>query len=126
MADGIQQRGQVIRAMLDMATSMMTEAMNLPNMEALHTTVTQLCKMVLATMAMQGFFRDPELGAIYRDKTKGSWQKFLEIGGGFMAGLLSEPTFHEQFGDELDSKMLDLYQTLDRYFSSKLEKEIVS
>ncbi len=107
--------------MLDMATGMMSEAMQIPSMEGLSTTVTQLCKIVLATMAMQGFFRDPSLGAIYRDKSKGSWQKFLEIGGAFMAGLLSEPSFHEQFGEELDTRMRDLYETLYRYFANERE-----
>lgn len=124
MAGSIEQRGEVIRSMLDMATGMMSEAMELPNMESLSITVTQICKAVLAMMAVQGFFKDPALGAIYRSKDKGSWAKFLEIGGAFMAGLLNEPAFHEQFGSELDSKLLDLYQTLDRYFSASLEKEI--
>lgn len=112
----LEQRGAVIKAMLDMATGMMTEAMQIPNMEGLSVTVTQLCKLVLSTMAMQGFFKDPTLGAIYRDKSKGSWQKFLEIGGCFMASLMVEPAFHQQFGDEIDNKLWTLRQAVNAYF----------
>ena len=115
MADA--ERSKLVTDLLDTVASIAGRAMEAPAFEDLSLMADQLSKMLLSTLSMSGAFRDPEIAAVYRDRSLTPFQRLIAVGMCFMKAVVNDPKFHAEFGDILDVEFSKLYIVFADYFN---------
>lgn len=107
-------RASAVNAVVNMAMEVMTETFFADDGEDMGMMADQLVKGLLTTGAMLGFFKNPHLGAIYRNSSLTPVQKGMDIAEAFCKEAVKSPEFHEKFGAMFDEKLMALLLELHK------------
>lgn len=116
VAGNVEARQKALCALTDTVTGLMSVMLDMPEFSDMRTMANQLSSMVMSGMAMSGQMNDPEVQAIFRNRSLSAVQRFFRIGQEWLKAMLSEPAFHAMLGSAIDDNLKEVHRELDFYF----------
>ena len=106
-----QDRAEALQTLLETSLDFMEQSF-LEDGSDMSVMGTQIFRMLLASGAAFGFFKDPDLSGVYRNSLLTPSQKVFSLVKVFAAKLLADAEFHEKHGAEVDARLHELYLAL--------------